>query len=76
MNHARQPRDPLGQGQRCELYLRRQRAQETLDRAVQAGAALLSPLLARPWGETVGYCLDPNGHVLAFAEANDRAVGA
>jgi len=34
---------------------------------VAAGAAELSPVLPRDWGDGVGYCLDPEGHVLAFA---------
>lgn len=57
-----------GSGQRCELYLRRADAAETLARAVTAGAPLLSPLAERPWGEIVGYALDPDGHVLAIAQ--------
>jgi aminoglycoside 6'-N-acetyltransferase len=34
---------------------------------VAAGATELSPVLAREWGDDAGYCLDPDGHVLAFA---------
>jgi uncharacterized protein len=57
-----------GAGQRCELYLRRSEAAELLARAVAAGGQLLSTLQQRPWGETVGYALDPDGHVLAVAQ--------
>lgn len=57
-----------GSGQRCELYLRRADAAAILARAVTAGAPLLSPLVERPWGEIVGYALDPDGHVLAIAQ--------
>ena len=56
-----------GRGQRCEPYLRREDAEQYLRRASVAGARILSPLQTRPWGETVAYCLDPDGHVLAFA---------
>ena len=57
----------IGQGQRCELYLRRSDAAQALDRAVAAGATLLAPITKRAWGEEVGYVLDPDGHVLALA---------
>lgn len=58
-----------GNGQRCELYLRRQDAEQLLSRIEEAGGQLLEPLAARPWGERVGYGLDPDGHVIAFADA-------
>ena len=57
-----------GGGQRCELYLRRADAAELLARIATAGGVLLSPLQPRGWGETVGYGLDPDGHVIAIAE--------
>jgi uncharacterized glyoxalase superfamily protein PhnB len=56
-----------GEGQRCELYLRREDAAEVLARAVAAGATPVSGLEARSWGDTVGYVLDPDGHVLGVA---------
>lgn len=56
-----------GTGQRCELYLRRPDAAEVLDRVEPAGGTLLQRLAPRPWGETVAYALDPDGHVLAVA---------
>lgn len=59
-----------GEGQRCELYLRRPGAAEALARAATAGGRMVSDLALRPWGETVGYVLDPDGHVLAFALPN------
>lgn len=58
-----------GTGQRCELYLRRRDAVGLLTRIVDAGGRLLSDLQPRPWGETVGYALDPDGHVLAIAQS-------
>lgn len=53
---------------RAELYLLVEQAQPYLDRAAKAGARLLSPLQDRNWGDCVGYCLDPDGHVVAIAE--------
>ena len=47
-----------------------------LNRALALGAKLLSKMRLRDWGHTAGYCLDLDGHVLAFAEvAADAAVG-
>ncbi len=37
-------------------------------RSLEAGARELSPLAPRAWGDRVAYSLDPDGHVLAFAE--------
>ena len=37
-------------------------------RALAAGARELSAPAPRGWGERVGYCQDPDGHVLAFAQ--------
>ena len=56
-----------GAGQRCELYLRRGDAQDILDRVERAGGRVVSPIAARSWGESVGYALDPDGHVVALA---------
>jgi uncharacterized glyoxalase superfamily protein PhnB len=60
-----------GSGQRCELYLRRADAPA---RAVASGGELLDGLRDRPWGERVGYALDPDGHVLAIAMAPGPAA--
>jgi uncharacterized glyoxalase superfamily protein PhnB len=54
---------------RAELYLRVADASACHARALAAGARELSALAARDWGERVAYSLDPDGHVLAFAEA-------
>lgn len=56
-----------GAGQRCELYLRRRDAAAVLKRVEPAGGRVLAPMDNRPWGESVGYALDPDGHVLALA---------
>lgn len=53
---------------RCELYLVVDGAAEYHRRALAAGAQELSPVLPRDWGDSAGYLLDPEGHVLAFAE--------
>lgn len=53
---------------RAELYLRVTDAADHEGRALAAGGRALAPLARRDWGETVAYVLDPDGHVLAFAE--------
>lgn len=53
---------------RAELYLAVPDAAAHHRRALAAGARELSPLLPRDWGQQVAYSLDPDGHVLAFAE--------
>jgi lactoylglutathione lyase len=50
-----------------ELYFRVADVDATVARALAAGAELLSPAAARPWGEVVAYVADPDGNVLAFA---------
>ena len=58
-----------GDGQRCELYLRRADAAAALARGADGGGRLLDRLRDRSWGERAGYLLDPDGHVLALAVA-------
>lgn len=55
---------------RCELYLLVDDASVFHRRALAAGARELSPIRSRDWGDDVGYTLDPDGHVLAFAHAH------
>jgi uncharacterized protein len=52
---------------RSELYLVVEDPGACHARALAAGAAELSPLAERPWGDLAAYCLDPDGHVVAFA---------
>lgn len=52
---------------RAELYLVTARPEAMLERARRAGAMMLSELQPRTWGASVGYCLDPDAHVLAVA---------
>jgi uncharacterized protein len=54
---------------RAETYLLVASPSESLERALTAGATALSGVLPRDWGDDAGYCLDPDGHVLAFAAA-------
>lgn len=53
---------------RCELYLLVDEAAAGHRRALAAGARELSPPGARNWGHTAAYSMDPDGHVLVFAE--------
>jgi uncharacterized protein len=52
---------------RAELYLLVDDPEAFLRRAVQAGATELDGVQPREWGDAAGYCLDPDGHVVAFA---------
>jgi uncharacterized protein len=51
---------------RAEIYLVVDDPQQCLQRAVEAGAQLLSECQDRNWGHLAGYCLDGDGHVLGF----------
>lgn len=61
--------DPQGAAgiPRAELYLMVDDPSKALQNALEAGATQLSPVQPRDWGDSVGYCLDIDGHVLAFA---------
>ena len=39
-----------------------------MERGLENGASLISPLQYRDWGDNVGYLLDLDGHVIAFAD--------
>ncbi len=52
---------------RAEVYLIVRDPAKAHANALAAGAAELSPVQPRDWGHEVGYSLDPDGHVLAFA---------
>lgn len=63
------PHPATGNGTpRSELYLIVDNPEECLHRATEAGAKLISAAQARDWGDTVGYCVDPDGHIIAFAK--------
>jgi catechol 2,3-dioxygenase-like lactoylglutathione lyase family enzyme len=56
---------------RAELYLLVPRPEDYHRRAIACGAIELSGLAIRDWGHRAAYSLDPDGHVLAFAESLD-----
>lgn len=53
---------------KAELYLLVDDAKSYLSRAVTSGAQLIHQVESKDWGDRAGYCFDPDGHVLAFAE--------
>lgn len=55
---------------RAELYLYVENPAASHDRALAAGARELSALAPRNWGDEAAYCLDADGHVLAFARTS------
>ena len=63
--------DPAGAAgiARAELYLVVDDAGAAHARALAAGGRELSALRPRDWGHRVAYSRDPDGHVLAFAQA-------
>ena len=60
---------------RTELYLTVPDPRACHARALRAGARELSPPAARDWGDDAGYCLDLDGHVLAFARPSKGGDG-
>jgi uncharacterized glyoxalase superfamily protein PhnB len=53
---------------RCELYLKVKNAENYIQRGIQLGAKMISPLQSRDWGDKAGYIADKDGHIIAFAE--------
>lgn len=65
----RLPDPAAGRGvPRAEVYLVVDDAAAYHARALELGARELSPFGRRDWGHDVAYSLDPDGHVLAFAQ--------
>lgn len=58
---------------RAEIYLHVKDVSVDFERALEKGAKPLSQLTLRDWGDAVAYCLDLDGHVLAFAQKDVRA---
>jgi catechol 2,3-dioxygenase-like lactoylglutathione lyase family enzyme len=56
---------------RGELYISRADARACFDRALAAGATLVSAMAERNWGDVAGYVRDPDGHLLALATTAD-----
>ena len=66
------PDPSLGRGiPRAELYLLVGDPDAFHQRALACGATELSPLRYRDWGHLATYALDLDGHVLAFAAAQE-----
>lgn len=53
---------------RCELYLKVKNTEDYIQRGIQLGAKMISPLQSRDWGDKAGYIADADGHIIAFAE--------
>jgi len=65
------PHPKTGNGiPRCEIYLKVQDAGMYIERGIEAGGKLISPLQDRDWGDKVGYIADLDGHIIAVAEVN------
>ncbi len=64
--------DPAAGGgaPRAELYLRVDDLDAAWARVLDAGGTVVSAPERRGWGEVAGYAMDPDGHVLAFADAS------
>lgn len=52
---------------RCELYFYVKDVLQEYENAIQCGAALISPIEDRNWGDSACYFSDPDGHIIAFA---------
>lgn len=52
---------------RCELYIKDSRAHQMFFSALKAGAVKVSDIEPRDWGDDVGYAMDFDGNILAFA---------
>ena len=53
---------------RAEIYFIVNDAAKFHTRALENGEVEIKSLQKMPWGDSVAYSLDPDGHVLAFAE--------
>lgn len=59
---------PSGALSPTELYFYVNDPRASAEQLVAAGARLLSPLAARPWGDEAAYLADPDGNVLVVAK--------
>jgi len=53
---------------RCELYLKVKDITVYKERAGKAGALIICEPTNMDWGDRVTYLMDPDGHILAFAQ--------
>ncbi len=51
-----------------ESYFDAEEIEAAMERALDAGALLLSPVARRDWGDTPGYVADPFGNVIVLAK--------
>ena len=58
---------------RCECYLLVDDPESYYERLLDAGGRGISPPTMRPWGDTVAYGSDPDGHIVAFAHRERTA---
>lgn len=56
-----------GEDSSSELYLRVDAPEEFFNRALAAGAKLISPIQERNWGNRAGYFKDLDGNLIAFS---------
>jgi uncharacterized protein len=56
----------------AELYLKVDDLDEYVNRAIEAGARVLSSPARRDWGDTAAYFFDPDNYVIAFAEDSEK----
>jgi lactoylglutathione lyase len=53
---------------RCEIYIYVDSPSEYLSRSVKSGAVKIDDERTRDWRDSVAYCADLDGHILAFAK--------
>ena len=51
-----------------ELAFITEELEETLKKALEAGANAVEPITAKPWGQNVAYVQDPNGFLIELAD--------
>ena len=49
------------------LYVYVEDVDKTVERAIAAGATVLSPVENQFWGDRIGWIMDPSGHVWSIA---------
>jgi uncharacterized glyoxalase superfamily protein PhnB len=56
---------------RSEIYLYVDDPESYYKRALRAGGKAISEFQERNWGDSVAYCADPDGHILAFSKKTE-----
>ena len=57
------------------IYVATEELDTVYERAVAAGARIVSPIEPRAWGERSFYCLDPDGNQLCFVDDTTLFLG-